>query len=65
MTNKDRNIIKNKILKCLTEDFKNNQAIFDKKQGYAKFDGTDLNMIMDKVIKGLEFAKIEINKNYE
>ena len=34
MTNKERNLIKKKILKCLTEDFKGNQAIFDKKEGW-------------------------------
>jgi predicted nucleic acid-binding Zn ribbon protein len=60
MTNKDRNIIKNKILKCLTEDFKNNQALFNKKEGYQVFYGTNLNMIMNAVVKGLELAKIEL-----
>ena len=34
MTNKERNLIKKKILKYLTEDFKGNQAIFDKKGGH-------------------------------
>ncbi len=63
MKNSERNIIKNKILKCLTEDFKNNQAIFDKKEGRQIFNGTDLEMVMDKVVKGLEFAKSEINKS--
>ena len=33
MDNKERNFIKKKILKCLTEDFKANVAIFDKKEG--------------------------------
>lgn len=61
LENKQRNIIKKKILKCLTEDFKGNQAIFDKKEGFAVFNGTDLEMVMDKVVKGLEFAKAEIN----
>ena len=61
MTNKERNIIKKKILKCLTEDFEKNQAIFDK-EGWQVFSGTDLNMVMDKVVKGLEIAKYEINE---
>lgn len=61
MTNKERNLIKKKILKCLTEDFKNNQAIFDKKEGWQVFNGTDLDMVMDKVVKGLEMAKHELN----
>ena len=61
MTNQERNLIKRKILKCLTEDFKNNLAIFDK-EGRAVFCQTDLKMIMDKVVKGLEFAKVELSK---
>ncbi len=62
MTNKERNLIKNKILKCLTEDFKGNQAIFDKKGGWQVFGGTDLSMVMDAVVKGIEMAKYELNK---
>jgi hypothetical protein len=61
MTNKERNLIKNKIVKCLTEDFKNNQAIFDEKEGWQVFTNTDLSMVMDKVVKGLEMAKYELN----
>ncbi len=61
MTNKERNLIKKKILKCLTEDFKSNQAIFNKKEGWQVFNGTDLNMVMNAVCKGLEMAKYEIN----
>ena len=60
MTNKERNLIKNKILKCLTEDFKGNQAIFNKEEGWAVFSGTDLTMVMDAVVKGLTFAKQEM-----
>lgn len=60
MTNKERNLIKNKILKCLTEDFKNNQAIFDKKKGCQVFNVIELGMVMDKVVKGLEIAKYEL-----
>jgi hypothetical protein len=62
MTNKERNLIKKKILKCLTEDFKGNQAIFDKKGGWQVFNGTDLDMVMYAVVKGLEMAKHEINE---
>lgn len=61
MTNKERNIIKKQILKCLTEDFKYNQAIFNKQKGWAVFNNTDLDMVMDKIVKGLEMAKYEIN----
>jgi len=59
MTNKQRNLIKKKILMCLTENFKNNQAIFSK-EGWQVFHGTDLTMVMDAVVKGLQFAKSEI-----
>lgn len=58
-----KKLIKEKILKCLTEDFKNNQAIFDKKEGYQIFSGTDLNMVMEKVVKGINFAFEEMEKN--
>jgi hypothetical protein len=61
MTNKERNLIKKKIVKCLTEDFKGNQAIFDKQEGYAIFTATDLSMVMWAVTKGLEMAKYELN----
>jgi len=60
MTNKEVLICKKNILKCLTECFTNNQAIFDKKQGWQVFHDTDLEMVMDKVVKGLKFAKSEI-----
>jgi len=62
MTNKERNLIKKKILKCLTEDFKGNQAIFDKQAGWANFNGTNLDMVMSAVVKGLEMAKYELNE---
>jgi hypothetical protein len=62
MTNKERNLIKKKILKCLTEDFKGNQAIFDKQGGWQVFNGTDLDMVMSSVVKGLEMAKHELNE---
>jgi hypothetical protein len=60
MTNTELLICKSKILKCLTEDFKRNQAIFDQ-QGWQVFNGTDLDMVMDKVVKGLKFAQSDIN----
>ena len=62
MTNKERNLIKKKILKCLTEDFRGNQAIFDKKEGEAVFTGTDLDMVMNAVCKGLEMVKYEMRE---
>lgn len=62
MTNKERNLIKEKILKCLTEDFKGNQAIFDKEEGWQVFMRTDLYMVMNAVCKGLKMAKYEMQK---
>jgi len=56
MTKQQINIIKKEILKYLTEDFKNNQAIFDKTEGYQIFSGTDLDMVMEKVTTGLKSA---------
>jgi hypothetical protein len=63
ITNKQILILKESILKYLTEDFKGNQAIFDKKEGWQVFHGTDLEMVMDKVINGLKKGQIEINRN--
>jgi len=76
MTKKEAQLIKKKILKCLTEDFtygktkkglplkrpKVNQAIFDYKEGWQCFNGTDLKMVMESVVLGIYFAMDEINK---
>lgn len=65
MTNKERNLIKKKILKCLTEDFEGNRAIFDKKGGWQVFNGTDLYRVMSAVVKGLEMAKHELTSTVD
>ncbi len=62
MNNKQLQIIKKNILKYLTEDFKGNQAIFDKEEGWQVFNGTDLEMVMDKVVAGLYESKKELSK---
>lgn len=62
MTPKERNFVKKKILKCLTEDIGKSQAIFDKRQGFACFNGTDLDMVMDKIAMGLTMAMHDLNK---
>ena len=62
MTNREVLICKKKILACLTKDFKNNQAIFDLKGKFQIFCETDLDMVMDKIVKGLKFAQSEINE---
>lgn len=64
MTNKEKQLAKKMIHKCLTEDFKNNQAIFDKKEGWAVFSGTDLSMVMGCVVKGLKLTQVELNKEH-
>lgn len=61
MTNKEVQIIKNEILHYMCDDWKQNQAIFDRKEGYQVFNETDLTMIMDKVICGLKSAQDIIN----
>ena len=61
LSNKDVLLIKEKILHCLADDFKGNQAIFDRKGGWQVFNGTDLSMVMDSVVKGLKFAQGELN----
>ena len=61
LSNKDILIIKDKIVHCLADDFKGNQAIFDREAGWQIFNGTDLEMVMDAVVKGLKFAQGELN----
>ncbi len=70
MNIEDVHVAKKAILRCLTEDFtygktakgaplkrpKRNQAVFRAPEGYAVFNGTDLEMVMDKVVLGLYFA---------
>ncbi len=79
MNKSDVRLAKKKILKCLTEDFeygtrkdgqplarpRKNQAIFDKKEGYAIFTGTDLEMVMEKVVLGLYLALADSEQENE
>ena len=62
MTNKEVQIIKNEILHYLCDDWEQNQAIFNRKEGYQVFNGTDLTMVMDKVVCGLKSAQDIINE---
>ncbi|MBO7615083.1 MAG: hypothetical protein J6T15_05245 [Bacilli bacterium] len=61
MTKKEIKILKEEILKYLCEDFKGNQAIFNKQYGWQVFNGTDLTMVMDKVVGGLYSGMKKIN----
>ena len=77
MKKKEKNFIKSKILKCLTQDFtygtrkdgkplkhpKTNQAIFDKEEGWQVFARTDLEMVMEAVVLGLSFAQADLEKD--
>ena len=63
-----RMAIKNSILHYLCDDWNNNkrgkahkenQAVFDKEYGYAIWNDTDLEMVMEKVVKGIWSADIE------
>lgn len=65
MTNKEFQIIKKEILHYLCDDFHNNQAIFDRKEGWQVFGGTDLTMVMDKVVNGLKAAQAKIKTQSE
>jgi hypothetical protein len=70
ITAEQRNQIKKIVLRCLTEDFEygrtkagtprkkpyRNQAIFSRQSGRQCFNGTDLDMIMGKVVLALSFA---------
>lgn len=76
MKKRDVRLVKKKILKCLTEDFtygrtktgkplkrpKKNYALFDKVKGYAVYDSTDLEMIMEAVVRGIYFAYEELRE---
>ncbi len=76
MNKSDVRVAKKKILKCLTEDIeyginkrtgeplkkrKISQSLFDKKDGHAIWNDTDLEMVMDKVVLGLYFALKDSN----
>ena len=65
MNNKELQIIKKEILHYLADDFKDNQAIFDREYGYQIFNGTDLDMVMDKVAAGLYSAKNKLGGSNE
>lgn len=60
--------IKNSILHYLCDDWNNhkrgkahkeNQAIFDRKEGYAIWNNIDLEMVMEKVVKGIWSVSID------
>lgn len=63
-----RKLIKDNILHYLTDDWNNhkrgkahkeNQALFDRKDGYPKWSNIDLKMVMEKVVNGIWSANLE------
>lgn len=50
MNRSERNKIKKEIIKALTDK---NTGVFDKKEGYAKYNGTNLEMVVQCVFNGL------------
>lgn len=63
-----RIIIKNNILHYLCDDWNNhkrgkahkeNQALFDREDGFAIWNEIDLEMVMDKVVSGIWSADLE------
>ena len=64
--------IKNSILHYLCDDWNNhkkgkahkeNVAIFDKEKGFAIWNNTDLEMVMEKVVKGIWSVDFETLKD--
>lgn len=62
MTGQERIAIKESILHYLTDDWNNhkrgrchseNQALFDREKGYAIWNDIDLEMVMEKVVRGI------------
>ena len=60
--------LKEKIMKCLTEDFtygkgtkrpRRNQAIFDPTEGWAVFNNTGLDMVEEKIDLAIKLFKQE------
>ena len=60
--------IKESILHYLCDDWNNrkrgkahkeNQAIFDREEGWAIYCNTDLEMVMEKVVKGIRSVNLE------
>lgn len=78
MTDKEirecRLLIKDNILHFLCDDWNNhkrgkahkeNQALFDREDGFAIWNTIDLEMVMEKVVKGIWSADLERLKSKE
>ena len=63
MNNKELQVIKKEIIHYLCDEFKGNeQPLFDRERGFQNYNGTDLTMVMDKVVKGLKSAQEKIRE---
>ena len=60
LTKRQRTKIKKDIIKSLTDE---ENGIFDRKEGWACYNGTDLDMVMDCVIYALSKNTIMAGKN--
>ena len=65
---KCRLLIKDSILHYLADDWNNhkrgkahkeNQALFDREEGFCCWNGIDLEMVMEKVVKGIWSTDLE------
>lgn len=62
----DFKLIEKEIEKHLCDKTEANPyPIFNREQGYQIYNGTDLQMVMDKVKAGIEAAKSKIEKEWE
>jgi len=54
----EREEIEKNFIKCLTEDFKGNQQIFNKEEVWACYNDTDLDMVMEKFSKAIKLSSL-------
>lgn len=57
ITATDKKLIQETIEHYLCDDFKDNQAIFDREEKFANYCNIDLDMVMEKVINALKFIR--------
>lgn len=50
-------LLRELFLKRLTEDSEDNYSIFDAEEGFARYNGTDLEMILEKFDSAIEDYK--------
>lgn len=63
MTDKELQICKKNIIKCLIENFNGNRALFDKEEGWSMFNAICSEMVIEKVVMGLELSQNSLSNN--